>query len=69
MHVCTQVQTTIRCLDKCSHNYNLCEYDYLNVTPRAKAAQSHKTEVLQLLRGHHCCPGPHCSTWRCSTVT
>jgi hypothetical protein len=23
----------IRCLDKCSHNYILCEYDYLNGCP------------------------------------
>ncbi len=36
-----QVQTMIQCLDKRSHNYILCEYDYLNVTPRAKAAQGH----------------------------
>ncbi len=41
MRVSTQVQTTILCLDKRSHNYILCEYDYLNVTPRAKAAQGH----------------------------
>jgi hypothetical protein len=37
----TQIQTIIWCLDKCSHNYILCEYDYLNGTPRAKAAQGH----------------------------
>ncbi len=37
----TQVRTMIRCLDKCSHNYILCEYDYLNVKPHAKAAQGH----------------------------
>jgi hypothetical protein len=43
MHVSMQVQTTIRCLDKHSHNYILCEYDYLNVTPHAKVAQGHKT--------------------------
>jgi hypothetical protein len=41
MHVSMQVRTMIQCIDKRSHNYIICKYDYLNVTPRAKAAQGH----------------------------
>ncbi len=43
MHVSTKVQTMIQCLDKCSHNYILCEYHYLIVMPHAKSAQGHLT--------------------------
>jgi hypothetical protein len=42
-HACEYTGTNYDTMsrDKCSHNYILCKYDYLNVLPRAKATQGH----------------------------